>query len=112
MSLDHEETQAGRYVVQLERTPDGMVVTIEGEIDIDNAGRLEETVGDLLRQGDVDLVFDMAAVSFIDSVGISVIVDAYKKATDAGGTLALRAPVPAVRRMLEITGLEERFEIL
>ena len=103
MSLERDETEPRIYSVSLDRQPDTMVVTVEGEIDIDSASRLEGTLSDLIDRGDADLVVDMAAVSFIDSVGTSVLIDAHERAIEAGGSIAVRAPSAAVRRMLEIT---------
>ena len=110
MSLDRDETAPDRYAVTIDRDPDAMVVTVEGEIDMDSATRLEETLAELIGRGEVDLVVDMSAVSFIDSVGTSVLVESLDRATEAGGTLAVRAPSTAVKRMLEITG-EERLHL-
>src|SRR5687768_4925542 len=103
MSLERDETERRVYSVSLDRRPDIMVVTVEGEIDIDSASRLEGTLGELIDRGDTDLVVDMAAVSFIDSVGASVLIDAHERAGEAGGSLAVRAPSAPVRRMLSIT---------
>jgi anti-sigma B factor antagonist len=45
-------------------------------------------------------------VSFCDSSGISMFFALHGKAVAAGGKLTIRDPMPAVRRVIEITQLD------
>jgi anti-anti-sigma factor len=49
----------------------------------------------------------MSAVTFIDASGIGVLLAARRLAVDAGGSLTVRAPSWAVRRVTGVLGLDE-----
>ena len=50
------------------------------------------------------LVIDLSRTSFIDSIGLKVLLDAWRSRLAAGHDMVLRDPSPAVTRTLEITG--------
>jgi anti-sigma B factor antagonist len=79
-------------------------VTISGEIDIATS----RAMGDALEAspGPAHLEVDMSAVTFMDASGIRVLLAARQRAVDGGGSLTLRAPSPAVRRVAGILGLD------
>jgi stage II sporulation protein AA (anti-sigma F factor antagonist) len=79
------------------------VVIIGGEIDMVTA----PTLADALRQIDprLDIVVDFAAVSFMDSSGLNVLIEHWQRADAAGGSLRVRHAGPAVRRIVDIAGL-------
>jgi anti-sigma B factor antagonist len=80
-------------------------VTISGEIDIATS----RAMGDALAagRGPAHLEVDMSAVTFMDASGIGVLLAARQRAVDGGGSLTLRAPSSAVRRVTGILGLDE-----
>jgi anti-anti-sigma factor len=51
----------------------------------------------------------VAALTFVDSCGIGALMQASNAAAVAGATLTLADPRPAVRRVLEVTGLAAHF---
>ena len=65
-----------------------------------------------IERGDARITLHLAGVSFVDSVGVSVLVTAAERAERAGGRLQLREPSSAVRKMLEARGLETRFPVV
>jgi anti-anti-sigma factor len=101
-------------VGDLQITPsddDRSLLTITGEVDAHTCGRLKAALDELLGSaGDApDLVVDMTGVTFLDSSGLRVLIGAYKEAEERGGRLRLRSPSDGVVRLLEITGLADRF---
>jgi anti-sigma B factor antagonist len=80
-------------------------VTISGEIDIATS----PAMGDALAagRGPAHLEVDMSAVTFMDASGIGVLLAARQRAVDGGGSLTVRAPSWAVRRVTGILGLDE-----
>jgi anti-anti-sigma factor len=52
-------------------------------------------------------VVDLAALTYIDSVGIGLLVASRRRLDAEGRTFSVRNPAPQVRRLLEITGLIE-----
>jgi anti-sigma B factor antagonist len=53
----------------------------------------------------------MSAVDFCDSTGMNVLLAAHRLAVERGGELALAAPRPGVRKILEVTGLQSVFTV-
>ncbi|MFA1545431.1 STAS domain-containing protein [Actinomadura chokoriensis] len=87
------------------------VVRLSGELDIACSEDLRRDLNAARREHGEHLVLDLAGLEFMDSNGLSVIVDCYKAATAAGGSLTLAGPRPIVRRALEITGLHRRIPV-
>ena len=83
------------------------LVTVRGEIDMDNAGQLVDAIN---RVGGTAVV-DLGGVTFIDSTGLKGLLRAQKAARQRGDDLILRHPSKAVRRVLEVTGLIDGFTI-
>ncbi|MDA0564636.1 STAS domain-containing protein [Streptomonospora sp. S1-112] len=90
---------------------DCAVVTVRGEIDLYTAPQLQSGLLNALEDGARRLVVDMSGVEFCDSTGMSVLLSALKRAREHKGTLELVAPKPAVRKILEVTGLASVFTI-
>jgi anti-sigma B factor antagonist len=84
---------------------DGALV-LSGEIDSYTATELAQRLGD----EPID-VLDLAAVTFIDSSGLRVLVEAHQVRMERGTRLALRAPSAPVQRLLEISGLAGHLDV-
>ncbi|MFF8606808.1 STAS domain-containing protein [Streptomyces sp. NPDC015346] len=81
------------------------ILTVGGELDIETATFLHHHVANQFLHGRRHLVLDLSALSFMDSSGLNVVIKGSREAREMGGDLHLVAPTPAVRRLLEITGL-------
>ena len=62
-------------------------------------------------QGRLNLVVDLSGVYFMDSTGLAVLAVAHKRLQQAGGGLVLAGPTPAVRRSIDITGLDQMMPV-
>jgi anti-anti-sigma factor len=82
-----------------------VTVTISGEIDIATCRAMRDALA--TGPGPAHLEVDMSAVTFMDASGIGVLLAARQQAVDAGGSLTLRAPSRAVRRLTGVLGLDE-----
>jgi len=83
---------------------DTPVVIVRGELDFDTSPRLRDELVGLTRRGDALVRVDLAQVSFIDSVGLSVLVQA-KKRYDAEARVLQFGPVSArVRATVDLAG--------
>ena len=88
------------------------VVTIVGEIDLYTAPRLQSEFTRVLEESRTTLVvIDMSGVEFCDSTGMNVLLSALKRLRERDGTLELAAPRPAVRKILQVTGLDSVFTV-
>ncbi len=89
------------------------VMSLDGEIDLYTAPRLHgELVTVLSGETPVQIVVDMSGVDFCDSTGMNVLLAAHRRAREQGGDLELAAPRPAIRKILQVTGLESVFTVL
>src|SRR5262245_15051484 len=95
--------------VETELTAGAAVVTLAGECDITEAHRLERALRDAGRATEVRL--DVGELSFLDSSALRVLYAASAELVAVGSRLVLVNPSPGIRRVLEIAGLDRRFEI-
>jgi anti-anti-sigma factor len=84
---------------------DGVLV-LEGELDAHSSAALAEQ----LQREPQTSVLDLAGVTFIDSSGLRVLVEAHQARESEGG-LVLRSPSSAVQRLLEISGLAPHLDV-
>jgi anti-sigma B factor antagonist len=87
------------------------VVEVEGEIHVSTAPEFSEMLTAAIDSGRIALVLDLTAVTFIDSTGLSVLLNALRRVTRAGGRMALVCTNPTVLRLFEITRLDSTFDI-
>ncbi|MEY2581875.1 MAG: anti-sigma factor antagonist [Ilumatobacteraceae bacterium] len=87
---------------QLEVLPTATGWKVSGEIDAHTAPQLAAAMVEL-PQGNATL--DVADVSFMDSSGLRVLIDAATRAREAGGDLIIANPTPGIARLIEISGL-------
>jgi anti-anti-sigma factor len=84
---------------------DAVVVRLIGELDQSTTPQLEACLDTLRADGAPDIRLDLSGLSFCDSSGISAMLTASKRVRKQGGHLSIVSPQPAVRSVLEITGL-------
>ena len=87
------------------------VVDLQGEIHVTTAPRLAEHLTEAIESGKTAIVVDMSGVEFIDSTGLSVLLNALRLAGQRDGRLVLVCRNPTVLRLFQITGLEGTFEM-
>ncbi|MGC5021182.1 STAS domain-containing protein [Micromonospora sp. DT47] len=92
------------------RTPDAergrVVLGPVGELDMSSADELESALDDVLdRPGLIEIVVDLAGVTFIDSTGVATLLSGAAEAVGRGATLRIVDPQPVVARVLRITAV-------
>ena len=92
---------------------DHTIVTISGEIDLYTAPRLHGELVALIADGKpARVVVDMSGVEFCDSTGMNVLLSCLRRARERGGELEIASPKPAVRKILQVTGLDSVFTLV
>ncbi len=84
--------------------------SVAGEIDADSVASLETAFSELPNVAQV--VADFSGVSFMDSSGLRALVDAALSATNAGKTFTIAHPQPAIKRVVEISGLSDQLHLV
>ncbi len=87
------------------------MVALRGELDLAGASGLRDRLRTACERNAGRVALDLTDLTFIDSTGLSILVEYHDKARAAGGRLILVAPRAAVLRILDITGLDERLTI-
>jgi anti-anti-sigma factor len=81
-------------------------IRLRGEIDVDTAGEVRDSVAEVLsRSRPTQINLNLRLVSFIDSVGISALVAGFQTAQVSGVKLLVTEPSRFVHRQLWVTGL-------
>jgi anti-sigma B factor antagonist len=88
------------------------VITVSGEIHVSTAPTFSRRLNDAIGQGKTAVVLDLADVTFIDSTGLSVLLNGLRRVTRRGGRMAIVCTNPTVLRLFEITRLDTTFEIV
>lgn len=84
------------------------VLSVTGEVDLSTSEQLTEAVSAAVQASEVEVVeVDLAGVSFMDSAGLRVLVAGMKQADAQDVRLVASNPQPQVRKVFELTGLDE-----
>jgi anti-sigma B factor antagonist len=87
------------------------VLTLAGRIVLeDMESPLRTEIDRLVRDGCFKLVLDLAAVSYIDSAGLGLMVAKFVSLRSRGGDLRLVHPTPRSMHLMTITSLATVFE--
>ena len=79
-------------------------VLVVGEIDVSTAHLLGDQLAELLESGWREVVADLREVSFMDTSGLHVLLDAHERAGQVDAVLSVAVEPGPVRRLLELTG--------
>ena len=102
---------AATIAVEVRHDAGAALVTLGGELEFGTAASVRATFSDLAQQGDGAVVVDLAAVRFIDSSGLSLLVQAKQRFSAQGRRFELRHPTERVSRVIETSGLAEVFAL-
>ena len=87
-------------------------VVLAGELDIASTDRLERELAAVEGNSPGVLVLDLRRVEFIDSTGLRALIAADERARSDGRRLALVSGSDAVERLLSVTRLDQRLEVV
>ena len=91
------------------RSGEPVVVAVRGEVDLATAPELEACVSQAFEGAPSVVILDLAALTFIDSSGLRVLVTLAGDATARGSSVALRNVPSHAQRVLDLTGLADTF---
>jgi anti-sigma B factor antagonist len=87
-----------------------VVVELAGELDLYNAHTVREALLGETEKKPERLVVDLSRVTFIDSTGLGVLIEARTRLPNSRAFI-LAAPGLETRRALEISGLDRHFAV-
>jgi anti-sigma B factor antagonist len=105
--LDHSPTAlAKNCAVRIERNLDTVTIWLAGEFHAGCKDRFQEELGSVLDSLVKTLVLDLRGLQFIDSTGLTVLIQIDAAARDDGFDFMVFCGNGAVRRVLSETGLD------
>lgn len=90
------------FAFHVTENSDGPVVLLAGDLDIESGPRLEECLHVLSGQ---HVALDFSDVHFMDSSAVGVLVAAYNRASDQGGSVRLLGVQPPQMALFQLTGV-------
>jgi anti-sigma B factor antagonist len=87
------------------------VLTVSGEIHVSTAPEFSRRLDAAIARGKTGLVLDLTPTEFIDSTGLSVLLNGLRRVTRQRGRMILVCSNPTVLRLFEITRLDTTFDI-
>ncbi|MER5451646.1 STAS domain-containing protein [Streptomyces sp. NPDC059690] len=84
---------------------DVALITVQGYLDADTATEFQHHLANQLHHGRRHFLLDLSEVPFMDSSGMNIILRVYQQARELPGSVHIIAPTPAVRRILDLTGV-------
>jgi anti-anti-sigma factor len=80
-------------------------IAIRGELDIANAEQVRRHISETMAGEAHGIVVDMHDVSFVDTTGLAVLVQAAREAKDSGRHMFIAGCGPQVRQVFGLTGV-------
>jgi len=87
------------------------VLPLDGEIDLHVSPRVALSLSQMVKRKPAKLIVDMARVSYIDSSGLAVLIEAMQSVEEYGGRFAIAGLQETVRSIFEIARLDQVFRI-
>jgi len=87
---------------------DAYVITVGGEVDMDNVAPLSQALQPKTLTGGGAVVLDLSGIRFADSTTVNVILRAH---TDLATRLRLAALSDNIERLLELVGVREMLPV-
>jgi anti-sigma B factor antagonist len=81
------------------------ILTPRGDVDVLTAPALGRRLLSLIDAGRTQMIVDLSKVTFMDSTGLGVLLDALRHLTSRHGKLALVCPTERLMRPFQVSGL-------
>lgn len=109
-----EEDIVSRPLLHVELREDGSagVIAVAGEMDISSAGDVRQVIYRALRHCPETLTLDLSEISFCDSTGVHLVLQAHRKATAYGTRFQILLPTGSARRVFDLCCVADYVTVL
>jgi len=90
----------------------GLVVHVQGQVDLYAAPDLKARLLDALDRADGRIIVDVTESTFLDTSALSTLFSAHRRARRRGGRVVLVNTSDAIARTLSITGLDAILDVV
>jgi anti-anti-sigma factor len=97
--------------VQVVKSEEYAIVSVEGRVDTTNAGEFEKAMMEVLDGGATRIVLDCSALNYISSSGLRVFLIVQKKMMGLKGQFSLCSLQPGIREIFDISGFSSIFSM-
>lgn len=104
--------ESSPYTLTSQPLPDGLLLTVSGDIDFGSSPAMRNTILNELASGPARLVINLAKVTYMDSSGIATFIEALQQQRKAGHKLILTELQPRVMSIFQIAKLDNLFTIV
>jgi len=87
------------------------ILVLDGEIDLHRSPEIKQLLQPLIINKTPRILLDLSQVSYIDSSGLAVFIEAFQQVIAYGGSLRLFGLQESVRSIFSIARLDQVFEI-
>ena len=87
------------------------LLAVEGELDIATAPRMIAALNETFANLERPLVVDLSSVGFMDSTGLALLMNAYRRVKRRGHGFAIVCPGGPISRVFEITDMVESLHV-
>jgi len=94
-----------------EKSGEVKIIRLTGRLDANTSIVFESRLRELLNQGERQIVFDFANVSYVSSIGLRVLIATAKNLQESKGKLAIAALNPLIFEVFRIAGFTRIFSI-
>lgn len=101
----------GTFEITVGFDVDQAILVVHGDVDVLTAPTLGAMLAVLVDEGHPNIVLDLAALGFMDAAGLGIIADMSARLAQSSRVLTMRAASRQIRRILDITGLNERVRL-
>jgi anti-anti-sigma factor len=91
---------------------DRATVSLHGELDMSGVDRAREAIEQAEAGSATLLILDLSELEFMDSTGLEVVLRAARRAHDSGRRLIVQRPSRYVRRLLEMTAIDQSLDVV
>lgn len=103
---------ADRLDLKVSEGPDVVQLSLKGALDVSNIQKVEDCLKEIERSQPVLIVLDLQGLTFIDSVGMRLILRTDVRARKQGRWVGVVKGPDEVHRLFRLTGLDERLKII
>lgn len=88
------------------------MVSIKGEIDIYSIENFRTSIEKEIQTQATQIILDCSELSYMDSTGMSVLIELRNKTKEMGQKIIMMNPRPNIKKLLSLTGVDKIIEIV
>lgn len=87
------------------------IIKVSGVVDSETVELFGETVEGVFKEGCFNVILDIDGLTYINTAGLSIIADAYKKSSQNKGVLKILRAGDAIKELLDVVRFTKIIDI-